>query len=501
MGWLDIAGGAARGVTMGLQDQEAYQRWKQEKEMRDLALARQREDNALMETLKGVRPAGTTPGLVDTTGDAAGEAAARPVVRTEADQARDIAAAYQKHGKGAESLQASATARTLDREAREDENTKRRDAVVAKYRPMFEKLRGGKPDDIQSVFDAAVDKYNAEIPDGHTAYKARTPEGIKISVINDKTGKVVKSHVITTENARETAAAALQLGMLHEIGAVSTADFLKSIDKGIDLSKLGIEQKKLGLDERKVGQKDAEIELEGRKVASMEELNTAHAGYYRKLGQEVAARSGFTQVLGQTDDAIYGLDRKGDLKTIPLPRGSDGKPLQLFPKLTGQKASVVKFEKNDDGSRTAVDQLGRPLFNLWNGVELPLSVSVTDFQALQKEAADKGVRLSSGRDANDRVVLAYIGKDEQPYDTLSEAVKAKPAKKGVKRGTPATAPDVEEGSGGYQLGARAREKIDTMKEGISNVIGVLDTPGRILRNELDRGTQQFMYGVTRTKKR
>lgn len=278
---LDIAGGVGYGISRGIEDLERIEKDKFDKTQRARMLKKQADEDAIEAELANVKAPGKYRQMIEgPAGTEGGVEVPTEVDRTEGDYMRDVAGVYAGKGKAAQALAARASARQLDREARTDDITKRRDEVVAKYRAQFDKLRSGKPEELQSVFDTAVDRYNSAIPDGHTAFKASTPEGVRVSIINDKTGKVVKSHLITPENARETAAAALQMSMLHEMGGVSTEDFLKSFDKGIDLEKLGVLKRDAAVKERQAATDEQRAQTAADVAQSTIEMNLAHGRYY-----------------------------------------------------------------------------------------------------------------------------------------------------------------------------------------------------------------------------
>lgn len=104
---------------------------------------------------------------------------------------------------------------------------------------------------------------------------------------------------------------------------------------------------------------------------------------------------------------------------------------KLFPKVTGEKGPrPAKFLKGEDGTQTAIDEGGRPLYNVLNGgLEAPLGMDNSGWGRAQKDASKAGVRAALGKGPDGVPMVAYIGKDGQPYSTLEEAAAAKPAKK------------------------------------------------------------------------
>ena len=211
MSFLNIAGGAAEGLTKGLKDVDQYQQEKFLKAQRDRTLRKQGEEDTLDTAIRGI---------------------ARPPGMTDSAYAAELARTYGEHGRAKESLETSATGRAF--KAREDEDAKkaRFDEVVKKFRPLYEKAQK----DPFGVLDDAADDYNANVPDGHTAFKARTPTGMRFTIMDDKTGKAVQTHDVTQNDAREKAAMVIQGMVLRELGEISPEMYLKSFEKGLDLT-------------------------------------------------------------------------------------------------------------------------------------------------------------------------------------------------------------------------------------------------------------------------
>lgn len=132
--------------------------------------------------------------------------------------------------------------------------------------------------------------------------------------------------------------------------------------------------------------------------------------------------------IGLSDDGTRMLGRQGSgVREVPVPEGYKS----LFPKVTGEKGPrPAKFLKGEDGTQTAIDEGGRPLYNVLNGgLEAPLGMDNSGWGRAQKDASKAGVRAALGKGPDGVPMVAYIGKDGQPYSTLEEAAAAKPAKK------------------------------------------------------------------------
>lgn len=126
-------------------------------------------------------------------------------------------------------------------------------------------------------------------------------------------------------------------------------------------------------------------------------------------------------------------------KTIPM--GGTG----------GKKGSVlqtpVELKKNDDGTYTAYSKDGgMPLYNSYNGEQIPLGMEVDAYKKMKEAAVKNGVGLVTGED-NGRLVLKYAGADGKYYDDPQKAKYAKPTAtppkaEGLDTGTRVVAPTV-----------------------------------------------------------
>lgn len=127
--------------------------------------------------------------------------------------------------------------------------------------------------------------------------------------------------------------------------------------------------------------------------------------------------------IGLSDDGTKILGRLGgNVVEKPVPAGYK----KLFPKVTGERQLPTKYLNQDDGTKTAIDANGDPMWNvLSGGKKAPAGVGNTEWGAAQKKAQKAGVKAALGEDEDGNPMLAYIGADGRPYSTIEEAAQAK----------------------------------------------------------------------------
>lgn len=87
----------------------------------------------------------------------------------------------------------------------------------------------------------------------------------------------------------------------------------------------------------------------------------------------------------------------------------------------------VDQKVNPDGSYTAfAKDGGGPLYNTWHGETMPLGMEVDDLKKLKGDAAKARVQMQLGEN-NGKLEYRFIGADGNPYATVDEAGRAKPA--------------------------------------------------------------------------
>ena len=174
-------------------------------------------------------------------------------------------------------------------------------------------------------------------------------------------------------------------------------------------------------------------------------LREAQAGYYKKHGIAIEAaanreRNGPQSVIGQDDDGnvwvMGSTNGKIGLQKFPGPTTSDGKPLTLFPKITGNKPGAAakpvydfKPNPNGDGFLAVNRATGDVSHNIdAYGQALPIGMSTKEFKTEQAAGAAKGVDVRVGPDPATNVVQLQYTKGDKTFDNLKEAAKYKPPK-------------------------------------------------------------------------
>lgn len=467
MGWLNIAGGAAEGLTKGLQDIDRYQAEKFARTQRERTLKKQGEEDAYEAEIRGIQ---------------------RPEGMPDSAYAKELAKVQGRHGRPKESLETTATARAL--KAREDADAERAkfNEIVAKFKPFHEKAQK----DPFGVLDDGADDYNANVPDGHTAYKARTPNGAKFTIVNDKTGKVLQTYDVTNDDAREKAAMVVQGMMLRELGVISPEMYLKSFEKGLDLTKLGFEGKKLGLEARKVATDEKRATTADNVAQSTIGLNEAHAKLYG------AQLNRFNQLAKAEANPF---------KVTQVRRGKEAVP--VFYRTTAGPNGVPQPEAYTmDGQRITDPATIKSLFA--QREENPFYASLRaaaekSGDIAQVETAEKVIAEHKAKAAVEEAKRLWAatppeGRDAAYKELLEQGVPPQV----VKEITGGHKPKKAAGAAAAATAAPADSPAFKAGRAISKVVGAADAPGKALRGivrgamtDVFEGTDNFVEGLTR----
>ena len=110
---------------------------------------------------------------------------------------------------------------------------------------------------------------------------------------------------------------------------------------------------------------------------------------------------------------------------------ANASPGKTVPGGGGGKTNILKQpveqKINNDGTYTAFSKDGgQALYNTFNGLPIPLGMTLQTFEEMKKLAVQNGVTLEAGEDGG-VLKLKYAGKDGQFYDDPVKAKRAKPA--------------------------------------------------------------------------
>lgn len=364
MNWLDALGGIGKGVSLGTKDLREMQdenlrreMQKQEMDLRQQTIDENTRRQQMRTDLKGIRKPGSTSYQDDFKETGAGSQQARMLEQqtkdfgqegadktkaalggkgpakgkkvTEGDRMRDASDVYAEHGELDKSVAASTQARTMDAADRSE-------ATMAKYRQMMPMV---EEDPVGFLTQYAPDWYKKMVPDGFTAVTASTPQGVMISLYDDKRNQIVQQRVLPTAQLKVAAKDIAEKMFLYEMGMISPDMFLKSFEMGIKQQQAGAQQTTANAAlmnaERQSRVADAEIATGGWGQVG---LRQAQGNYYTsRAAQEPKGHAPRWQVIGQTEDGqLIQHDATTNQFQVGGPAGAGG----MFPRATGVKPTA-----------------------------------------------------------------------------------------------------------------------------------------------------------------
>jgi hypothetical protein len=255
---------------------------------------------------------------------------------------------------------------------------------------------------------------------------------VSLNRVDTATGKIIQPNVFSGTEAETTA-------YLNKaaMDPATIIDYTMNLEK----NKAAIEASRA-----QTRASDSTVSLNAARTAQMKQMNDAMA---TNLKNSQEAKALYTEYSALDDSNDPGGAKRTSLinqfnmlsvkagGTIPLGTG-------------GKKGSVlqtpVELKKNDDGTYTAYSKDGgMPLYNSYNGEQIPLGMEVDAYKKMKEAAVKNGVGLVTGEE-NGRLVLKYIGADGKYYDDPQKAKYAKPAPnaaapaQGLDTGTKVVAP-------------------------------------------------------------
>jgi hypothetical protein len=235
---------------------------------------------------------------------------------------------------------------------------------------------------------------------------------LSLNRVDTATGQVIQANVFSGTEAETTA-------YLNKaaMDPATIIDFTMTLDK----NKAAIEASR-----SQTRASDSTVALNNARAGQIKQMNDAMA---TNLKNSQEAKALFTEYSTLDDSNDPGGAKRTSLinqfnmlsvkagGTIPLGTG-------------GKKGSVlqtpVELKKNDDGTYTAYSKDGgTPLYNSYNGEQIPLGMEVDAYKKMKEAAVKNGVGLVTGED-NGRLVLKYAGADGKYYDDPQKAKYAKP---------------------------------------------------------------------------
>ena len=234
-------GGIGQGVTQGLnalnhQEQQKFQKEQQDfqRTQNQRLLDQQAEEANVASQIRGIKRTSTPDqwgpeyeyarnhnlATRDYEGNLIAGAKAG-IARPQHEILADMAAKYlaspdiknQQYG-----LQLGQSATALGKEAQ-------RNAILAEHKDQFEQLQ---KDPFAWGDTHATSYYNQNVHDGQRVSQGEVlPDGSRVYHLLDNNNKIVESHTVTPDQAREVAARALDTQILHKLGGVSNEDYWK----------------------------------------------------------------------------------------------------------------------------------------------------------------------------------------------------------------------------------------------------------------------------------
>lgn len=433
--WLGLAGGAAEGVLAGMQDnrqRELYefykrqqQRQEQQQKIEDTAEAAYRAVPAAGEYEREVR----APDEQTMMGPSPRKETAK---FTPAQRAKAQIEALSR-GTGAQRRDASTLQQQLNQQ--EEYEYQKHQRTVFDTAMKASMLAESNPEAAFKLLGEGYDNF----PDGQKMVVQKGPDGKSYYGVADQSGRFVKGYepkLITADEARKMAGTALQFA------SQDMYKFMK--DNAVKERGVGAQERTAGAAERGAATTEAwrEYMSTGLGGQSQRELERKHGNYWDRAGA-AAGKAAPHQILGQTDEGelasvSYGKDGQPVLHITALPKDKDGKPMGLFPKVTGAKtggAAKYDIKPNPEGTGfVAFDKgTGAPAYNVDSfGQAMPLGIQPQEFYKERALAKSKGVTFDYGPNKDGKLMLVYK-KGDEVFDNLKEAVEYKPPKPGKEK--------------------------------------------------------------------
>lgn len=408
---MGILGGVGQGISGGVQDLERMDEAKFRKEQQARERAKWAEEEAAAKELAGIRRENVNTSYEGVTGGI--DTAEPKVTRTARPQHEvlsDMASVYAKRN----TPESIAKAIQLKQAARTERESSAVDAINESFAPLEEAIRTNNLEGITKGLAAFnADQFGPTSTKGVTATPVAGPKGEMMYKV-DRPG--AGALMIPQDKLGD----ALQAMKMDALASAAPTVY----------GKLNIERK-AGETDRTY--KTGMLDVYGQRNALDAKELGLKANLWGAQAEEARDRlKGFQQILSQDEDGkIYGIKKNGEIGTMQGPMDSKGKPVPLFPKVTGTggaggRGKVDVKEDKENGGWVAFDPGGAPKYSILpGGLEVPLGTTNTQWQAMQKDAASAGVKAVAGHNTEGMPEILYQGKDSKYYRTIEAARKAK----------------------------------------------------------------------------
>jgi len=322
---MGILGGVGQGISGGIQDLERMDDAKFRKEQQARERAKYAEEDAVRQQMANIKRENVATSYEGATGGIDGESSkAVRTPRAQHEILSDMAGVYAARN----TPESIAKSIQLKQAARTERESSAVDSINESFAPLEEAIRTNNLEGITKGLAAFnADKFGPTSTKGVTAtpvagpkgemlYKVTRPGAGDMMIPQDKLGDALQAMKM---DALASAAPTVYGKLNLERKAGDT-------DRTYKTGMLGVYQERNALD--------------AKELAAKSSLWGAQADEARDR------LKGFQQILSQDEDGkIYGIKKNGEIGVMQGPMDSKGKPVSLFPKVTGAKT----------GGRSAVE--------------------------------------------------------------------------------------------------------------------------------------------------
>jgi hypothetical protein len=268
---LGILGGAGQGISAGVQDLERMDEAKNRKEEAQFRKEQQQrererfaEEKRIGELQKGIvrnregftpeqAAANTQAGFInlptrDDEGRLVYGATSTPRAQSEVlkEQAALMASSTNPDIQ-ARGIQMLGTAGQLGEQERTQGLRTKREETLTKYRPFAQAIMASPQGAFDYLDKTGTSYYNQKVPDGQmVSQPVIGANGERTYYVLDQNKAPVKSFVVTPQQAQEAAAKQLQAQISHELGTISSEDYLSKLERDLKERQVGATETSAG---------------------------------------------------------------------------------------------------------------------------------------------------------------------------------------------------------------------------------------------------------------